>query len=311
MSLQALQAQELAYEEAELIDQQPFDLLVLSEDEGGQKFKLEPLPFRRRPASADPTDKIEVVLQKFPDRRYEIKWKAIDEIRFYEQSIYDEAIDSMSSKDFIKAFQNLSFLLKNYPAMPELEGLRRRFILESAIDRFSKGELQQTLSALEELKETAPDYERTRVTNALSRVADSMITRYQKQGDLGSAQTLLNRLRQQYGPTLPAVAVWDKRLENLALSRKSVAEDLMRDGKYREARQAAVEMLSIFPDLPEARELIEKINEIHPMVRVGVMQRSSQLDPSSLVDWPARRAGALVKRTLFNFLETGSEGGRY
>jgi tetratricopeptide (TPR) repeat protein len=304
-------AQEIEQIELPLIQQQPSDLIVLTEDEGGQSVKIAPLTFRRMPSSPNPNSKLEVVLVKYPDRRYEIRWKAIEKILFYEQRIYDEAVQQMRAKDFVTAFQNLSFLFKNYPDMPDLEGLRRKFIYESAIDRFGKGELRQTLSALEELKMTAPGFESARVTTALSRVAHALIGQYQSSGDLGSAQKLLNRMRERYGPTLPAVADWDKRLETMALQRKDVADRYMEQGEYVKARRAAVEMLSIFPDLDEAKELLATINSTYPMVRVGVMQRSDRFDSSSLVDWPARRSGGLVQKSLFQFLETGSEGGRY
>lgn len=304
-------AQEIEQIELPLIQRQPFDSIELTEDEGGQSVEITPLDFRKMPSSPNPNSKLEVVLAKYPDRRYEIRWKAIENILFFEQRIYDEAVSQMRAKDFVTAFQNLSFLMKNYPDMPDLEGLRRKFIYESAIDRFGKGELRQTLSALEELKMTAPGFESNRVTTALSRVAHALIGKYQSSGDLGNAQYLLNRMRERYGPTLPAVADWDKRLESMALQRKDVADRYMEQGEYVKARRAAVEMLSIFPDLEEAKELLETINSTYPMVRVGVMQRSDNFDSSSLVDWPARRSGGLVQKSLFQFLETGSEGGRY
>ncbi len=306
-----LGAQEIERVELPLIDQQPFDLIVLTAEEGGESVKVLPLDFREMPSSPSPTKRFEVVLVKYQERRYEIAWKSIREILFYEQRIYDEALEKMADKDFATAFQNLSFLMKNYPDMPRLEELRQQFIYESAIDRFERGELRQTLSALEELKSTAPGFRSTAVTGALSRVADALIGEYQQQGRLGTAKELLNRIRQRYGPTLPVVAAWDQRLEEMALAKKDTAEALMVAGKYREARKAAIEMLSIFPGLEEAQELIRTINTEYPMVRVGVMQRGGNLDPASLIDWPARRAGLLVEQPLFQFLETGSEGGRY
>lgn len=304
-------AQEIERVEPPLIDQEPFDLIVLTPEEGGDRVKVLPLDFRQKPSNPKPTDTLDVVLVKFQERRYEVKWKSIQDILFYEQRVYDEALQKMKEKDFPTAFQNLSFLRKNYPSMPRLEQLRQEFILQSAIDQYRKGDLRQTLSALEELKASAPGFRSQAVTNQLSRVADSLITEYQQGGQLGFAKKLLERLRDQYGPTLPVVAAWDRKLEQLALGRKDEAARLFAEGKYVEARRVAVDMLSIFPDLDEAKSLIKEINDTYPMVRVGVMQRSAALDPASLVDWPARRSGMLVYQSLFRFLETGSEGGRY
>ncbi len=298
-------------EEAPLIDQQPFDLITLTEGRGS--FKVAPLPFPGRvvPSAPKPTDKLEVVLLKFPDRRYEIAWRDIQRVDLYEQRIYDEAVRKMDEKDFVTAFQNLSFLMKNYPSMPNMETLRQEFLFKSAADRYAAGELQQTLSALEELRQTAPAFQADRVLNILSRVASSMIEAYQQNGDLASAKALLSRLKATYGPGLAVVTEWEQRLERMALAKQEEAVTLLAAGRYREARQAAVTMLNIFPDLPDGAALIEEINREHPMVRVGVMQRSQQLDPSSLVNWPAKRDGKLVYQTVIQFLDTGAEGGNY
>lgn len=307
----ACRAQDIERVEPPLIDQQPFDLIVLTDEAGGDQVRILPLSFRTMPSSPDPAQKLEVVLERYQERRYEVAWKSISEILFFEQRIYDEANQKMDEKDFVTAFQNLSFLLKNYPSMPRLEELRQNFIFRSAIERFDRGELRQTLSALEELRETAPGFQATAVLNALSRVADSLVGEYQQQGKLGAAQILLNRLQEKYGSSIPVVEVWQGRLKTMALAKQDQALQLLEEGKYRQARQAAIEMTSIFPDLEGAQEILDQIGRLHPMVRVGVMQRSGNLDPSSLVDWSARRAGGLVHQCLFQFLETGSEGGQY
>lgn len=310
-SSSAIAQDDISREDSALIDTQPFDLITLTDEQGGGSFRVAVLPFRELPRDRKGTDKIEVVFEKFPDRRYEIAWDSIKEIGFFEMMIYDEAIQKMDEKDFIVAFQNLSFLIKNYPSLPKLETLRQEFIYKSAIERFAAGELTQTLSALEELRDTAPAKEEPQVKAALSNVADRIIRAYQENSDLGSAQTLLTRLKNKYGPTLKVVADWEQKLQQLALTKKGEALAFLADRKYREARKAAVEMIGIFPDLPDGQELIEEINRQHPMVRVGVMQRSRELNPASLVNWPARRDGALVLRSIFEFLATGSEGGRY
>ncbi len=298
-----------------LIDQQPFDLITLKATAGGGSFKVAPLPFPNRqlpPRPAD-TEKLEdlILLKVGESRRYEILWKDIEKIELYEQRIYDEAQQKLKAGDFVEAFMNLSYLLKNYPGMPNLEGFRRDFLLQSAGKMFRAQEFRQTLSALEELQQTAPGYQAETVSRVLSRVADSLINSYYESGQLSNAKRLHKRLKDAYGNTLPVVEAWDKKLQDLADAKKSEAEDLMAKQKFREARSAAAAMLEILPNTPEAKKLVQEINRKHPMVRVGVMQRSTELDPSSLVNWPARRAGALTNQPIFQFLKTGSEGGRY
>ncbi len=46
------------------------------------------------------------------------------------------------------------------------------------------------------------------------------------------------------------------------------------------------------------------------MIRVGVTQRAGELDPGSLVNWSARRAGALVYRPVVKFMDTGNGSGQ-
>ncbi len=299
--------------ESPLIDQQPFDLITLTADAGGESEKVFPIPFPNRQVPSNPSDteKLKVVLTEFPEREYEVQWKNIAKIELYEQRIYNEAIAKLADKDFIAAFQNLSFLLKNYASMPRLEELRLEFLLKSAGDRYQAGEFRQTLSALEELHATAPNYQAATVMRVLSQVADGLMNDYEKRGDLGSAKLLLNRLRRTYGPNLPAVATWEKKLETMAMAKYDEAVALLQKKQYRQARQAASQMLNILPELKQGRELIEQIASEHPMARVGVMQRSEQFDPASLLDWPARRTGMLMEKTIFQFLETGAEGGRY
>jgi tetratricopeptide (TPR) repeat protein len=303
----------LADAEPPLIDQQPFDLITLNAANGGASVKVFPLPFpdRQIPASPNPQDKLRVILVRFPEREYEVLWRDIERVELYEQRVHAEAVSKLAAKDFIGAFQNLSYLLKHYPHMPRLEELRLDFLLKSAADRYQAGELRQTLSALEELRATAPNYQSATVMRVLSQVADSLVSAYQKADDLGSAKLLLERMSQAYGANLPVVASWQQKLEAMALAKKEEAAELLQRKEYRRARQAAMAMLAILPDTQPAQQIIEQINREHPMVRVGVMQRTGELDPTSLVDWSARRGGWLVQQPIFQFLETGAEGGRY
>ncbi|QDV27357.1 Bacterial extracellular solute-binding protein, family 5 Middle [Aureliella helgolandensis] len=305
--------EEIEVVEPPLIDQQPFDLITLKPAAGGDSVKVLTLPFPGRVVPSNPkeTEKLPVVLVRFQERKYEVLWRDIERVELYEQRIYQQALDAMENKDFIGAFQNLSFLMKNYPGMRQLESLRQEFLFRSAVELYTSGALPQTLSALEELKETAPGYRAAAVNGALSRVADSMMGEYLKNGDLSSAKKILKRLNDQYGASLPVVKQWQAKLEAMAQAKRREAVALMEAQDYRAARKAAVDMLSILPDLKEAQDLINEINRIHPMVRVGVMQRSRELDPASLVNWPARRAGSLVYQSLFDFVESGPEGGKY
>ena len=314
LSTGVLRAQESAEEDNRpLIDQQPFDVIVLQADAGGGSVKVLPLPFPGRTVPDNPprTAKLRVVLVRFPEREYEVLWRDIARIELYEQQLYDEALQKIAAKDFIGAFQNLSYLMKNYADMPRLEELRQEFLLKSAGDRFQAGEYRQTLSALEELRATAPGYQTQTVTRILSQVAERLIDGYQQRGDLASVRALVERLRQAYGPTLPVVERWEQQFESVAEAKRQQALELLEKKDYRQARRAAAELLAAERGSPVGQQILAQIHAEYPMIRVGVMQRSRQTDPTSLVDWAARRCGKLLERTLFQFVQTGSEGGQY
>lgn len=303
-------------DEQPLIDMVPFDVIVLTATAGGQSVKIAPLPQRnydKRPAE---TERLEVVLLSHPERKYEILWRDIEQLNLFERMIYDEAMKKLGEKDFIAAFMNLSFLMQNYPKTSNLEKLRRDFLFQSAAVMFAESRADfsryfQTMSTLEELRATAPDFETNSVMAGLAKVTDTLLKHYESKGDMSSAKQLLARLEKTYGDKLQTVVDWKARLLNLAEQRKAEAIALMEQGRYREARSAAVDMNNISPDITGGPELVTEIRKRHPMIRVGVSQRAGELDPGSLVSWSARRAGGLVYRPVVKFLETGTQGGKY
>lgn len=314
LSTGVLRAQESVGEDNRpLIDQQPFDVIVLQADAGGESVKVLPLPFpgRKVPENPPRTEKLRVVLVQFPEREYEVLWRDIARVELYEQQIYDEALQKIAAKDFIGAFQNLSYLLRYYADMPRLEELRQEFLLKSAADRFQAGEYRQTLSALEELRATAPGYQTQTVIRVLSQVAERLIDSYQQRGDLASVRALVDRLHETYGPDLPVVKRWEQQFESLAEAKRQQALEWLEKKDYRQARRAAGELLAAERGSPVGQQILAQIHAEYPMIRVGVMQRSRQIDPTSLVDWSARRCGKLLEKTLFQFVQTGTEGGQY
>jgi hypothetical protein len=308
----ALGQEDLIVEEGPLVDQQPFDLIHLTAEAGGGAYKVFPIAFpgRQLPDKPAPSAKIEVVFTKFPDRRYSIAWKSIDRIELYEDMVLREAKQRLAEKDMIGAFQNLSFLIKNYSQTPRLDELRHEFLFSSLAVSFRNKQLEQTLSTLEELKRSAPDYRPEEVARALNNVSARLLDQHQQRGDYDAVMKMLRRLRESHGD-LEAVVAVEARLRGLAQAKQKEAEDHLRAKRYREAYVAAHACLSLDADSKPSRQLLEEMARIHPMIRVGVMQLSSHPDPSSLGNWAARRSGLLVYQPVFQFLKTGNEGGDY
>ena len=304
---------EMLVEDGPLIDQRPFDLIHLTDEAGPGEFKVMIIPFPGRviPKDPQPAERIQVVLMKFPERKYEIAWKSIAKIELFEDMIMREAQARLEEKDFIGAFQNLSFMMRAYPNYPRLKELRQDFLWRSLTMSFQGGQYAQMLSALEELRRVAPTFREKDVMAAMNRIARTLVEDYEKKGDLASAKALLTRLMDTYGE-IDVVKEWKQKIENQARAKQSEAEQFFKAKRYRDAQRAAAVSLSMFPELEESKKLLEEINRIYPLVRVGVMQRCGQkIDPSSLMDWAGRRAGGLSFQPLFQFRATGNEGGDY
>ncbi len=304
---------EMLVEDGPLIDQRPFDLIHLTDEAGGGEFKVMLIPFPGRviPKDPQPAERIQVVLMKFPERKYEIAWKSIAKIELFEDMIMREAQTRLEEKDFIGAFQNLSFMMRAYPNYPRLKELRQDFLWRSLTMSFQGGQFAQMLSALEELRRIAPTFREKDVMAAMNRVARTLVEDYEKKGDLASAKALLTRLMDTYGD-IDVVKEWKQKIENQARAKQSEAEEFFKAKRYRDAQRAASVSISMFPQLEESKKLLEEINRVYPLVRVGVMQRCGEkIDPSSLMDWAGRRAGGLSFQPLFQFRATGNEGGNY
>ncbi len=306
---------ELLVEDGPIIDQRPFDLIHLTDEASGGTgpWKVMPIAFPNRqvPKNPEPTEKIPVVLMKFPERRYEIGWKSIAKIELFEDMVMDDAQQKLKDKDFIGAFQNLSFMMRAYPSYPRLKELRQDFLWSSLTSSFQVGQLEQTLSAIEELRKIAPTFREKETLTAMNRIARTLVERLEKKGELSSARSLLTRLMNTYGD-IDVVKEWKQKIENQARAKQAEAEEHFKNKRYRDAQRAASVSLTMFPDLDASRQLLQEINKIYPLVRVGVMQRcGKKLDPSSLVDWAGRRSGILSYQPLYFFRETGTEGGNY
>lgn len=303
---------EIAVEAGPLIDQQPTDWIHLTQEAGGGSFQVMPLKLPGRPNISRPesSQRLPVVLKLYPDRRYEIAWKWIDRIDFFEQMVLDDAKQRLADKDFIGAFQSLSFLMRRYPDVPELEDLRQKFLFSSLSASYANNQLEQTLSTLEELRQTALNFRTESVAKAINTVVGAMLDRLEQRGDLIAANLLAARIKKQHG-AIEVIQQREARLQRQSEQILKQAEQDYAEGRYREAHSKALQTIGSPAVAQRSYQLLKDLSRVHPLVRVGVTQRSVQLDASSLTSWPARRSGQLVQRPLLRFLQTGNEGGNY
>jgi hypothetical protein len=297
-----------------IMNERPFDLITLTAEAGGDIVRVLPLDFpnRKVPTSPDPTEKLIVSMTIHPDRKYEVKWKDIAKIQLYEELVLQEAKRLMQIKDYASAFEHLNYLIENHPNTAGLAQLQESFLTGSAEDMVNRQDKAHGLAVLEELYRTYPASRTESTLQRISAVAELLIDGFQKSGDERSADILLKRLGRDYkDPPLEVVNKWDSHFRQQATELKQQAEQMKGEGKLREARVLASKMLATYPDLPGAKPFYQELVSAYPMIRVGVFQRSDKPDPTSIADWAGRRSGMLVSQPLFEFRNTGSEGGDY
>jgi hypothetical protein len=123
---------------------------------------------------------------------------------------------------------------------------------------------------------------------------------------------MITRLDRDYKKDpLPVVEKWRGKFLEMAQGLQKEAEQSRASKDYTQARQAAVKMLEIEPEIEGGKKLLNDLILEYPMIRVGVFQKSVTPDASSLGDWPSFRSGQLVTKPLFEFRSTGPEGGQY
>ncbi len=296
-----------------LMNSSPFDLLTVKDGDSTRAVKVFPVDFpgRKKPTSPDPESKLNVVMLKYPDRKYEVQWKNIISIDLFEIMVRRDAEKLLAEKDFAAAFEHLNYLIENHPQTEGLAKLHEDFLFACAINFNEQQNLPHTLAVLEEFERSFPK-SRKSLPNAISKVAGQLIQRYVDSGDLRAAQMLIARLREDYKENpLDVVIQWDAEFARRANVLREQAEEFLAKGNGREARRISSQMIAIDPNLPGGKELVARAIAAYPMIRVGVFEKSDRPDPTSLTDWAARRSGALTSNSLFEFKSTGTEGGEY
>ncbi len=297
-----------------LLDEEPFDIITLKPEATGRSVKVAPveIPNRRLPTATKDTDKLQVTILLFPSRRYEVLWKDIEKVSFYEQMILAKAKQLVEQKNFGEAFEHLNFLLVNYPQTPGLQVLRQEFLFASAVEMVKQKRLAHTLAVLEELQRSFPNYQKEKVRGYITSVSSQLIRSYFDKNDLATARTMINRLEKDYKEDpLPVVEEWRGKFLDLAREYFDRAIAYRDQKDFMNARREATKMLEIEPNIEGGRQLLNDLLKEFPITRVGVFQTADTPDTAALANWPAFRSGQLISRPLFEFRSTGPEGGQY
>jgi hypothetical protein len=295
-----------------LLDQAPFDLLVLTEKWEQQVFKI--LPGESDSvAGADSGGEsfLEVTLVRFPDRRYRIARGDVAQRVSFEQLLERRTRRLLEEEDYPQAIEHLTYLQTHYPAMPGLGMLIRECGEASVRQLRERGENAHALAILEDLqrRERAGS---DRYLAAIGREVDILVDDYLAKDALATAQRLVARLEEDYGAEgLASVERWNRHFADMAeqLLDQSAAAEM--EGDLRQALLLAIRSQAVWPRLEPAKGAVERLRGAYPLLRVGVLQAAASADTASLYDWPSRRIGRAIAPGLMELVGIGGEGGSY
>ncbi|NLF71165.1 MAG: hypothetical protein GX575_19210 [Candidatus Anammoximicrobium sp.] len=308
---------------------EPYDVITLDKVNEHKSLKIMPLPFRQVPPQVKRVGKIRVRLLEDRANEYEVAWRNIDKVDFFEELVLQEAAQVVAEavslttagkladaqQKYDEAYEFYQFLLRHYPHTQGLPAAVQDYLYLNAGSLFRVGRVEEAFAILEELYNQNREYRfqggpQTGLA-ALERVGERLIGSYADAQNYRGARMLLERMQRDFGSNLKVVAEWRDKLIAIAAAKRDEAAAHLAAKRFREAHETGQEMLRIWPTLPGGREVVVEIARQYPLVVVGVSQPALTCDATSLDDPAARRCGQLMDRTLVEFIERSPEGGAY
>ncbi len=310
---------------------EPYDVITLDKTNDNKDLKVLPLqlPERRLPEQAKRVGKLKVRLFEARADEYEVAWRNIDKVDFFEELVLREAAkvvaeavaltgadkQAEAQAKYDEAFEFYQWLLRFYPQTSGLQEAVQDYLYLNAGALFRAKRVEEAFAILEELYRQNREYRyqagpQTALA-AMERVGERLIGQQADAQNYRAARLLLERLQRAYGTALQVTAAWRDKLIALASAKRDEAAAHLAAKRFRQAHEAGQEMLRIWPALPGGRDVVLEIARQYPLVVVGVAQPAASFDAASLDDPPARRGGYLLTRTLVEFVERGPEGGAY
>lgn len=303
-----------------LINEEPHDLLTIPAGKETATLKVYPLkiPGRRLPKEVKPTQKIQVeLLEDEENRKFEVMWRDIKQIEFFEDRILAEAETLSAAGNLDEAYANYAYLLKNYPQTQRLDGAIQSYWYLSAGASFQKRHYDEALSVLEDLLRANPNYKHSDTSpslmNVLGNICDKLVQGYLDSGDFRSASRLIGRITAAYPDSKqePFYARFQQFMLTSAEKKRGEAQEHLAAKRFTEAYDATAAMLDILPSVSGGRELAAEINRQYPLAVVAVDVLAVEPNMQHIDHWADLRAGRLADRRLTELHVIGPEGGDY
>ena len=290
-----------------LYERDPFDLLVLTQDAGGNRIPVFPLIDRSGKRGRDGV-KLRIRMLAYPDREFDVDWKNIRTVVAFEDLLLQAANRLSSSGRLDEAYQHLHLLREQDPQRNDLAKAASKFMSAAAVSSAQQGKLVDAWGTLDFVLQADPDSKPALAT--LLEVADKLFIALLKEEEFGEARSMVERLQTRYGKQRVGRLTkrWNQRLRQLSdqyLNRAGQA-----GGDSRAAFVAVQQAVELWPDSTKAQKLATKLAKLHPRVMVGVSRASTE-GSGYWNEWSSQRAQRLMVRKLTEIKGVDSNGARY
>ena len=165
------------------------------------------------------------------------------------------------------------------------------------------------MSLLITLYERNPTY--PGLASAVETISGEKIQQYLREGNYAAARRVLDLWQKQFQDIATQTAMaWQQRFEVAASRQLADATQRLakRDFIGAKIRRRA---LTIWPNLPAAQQVRDRIEREYRFVTVGVFETSPRNPTRRIDDWASLRTSALVQHPLAEQVDFGAEGGVY
>ena len=283
-----------------LIDQEPFDVVVLNE-KPPKPIEVRPLDFpgRTPPAAPKPDDLLRVRLRNDASQEYFVRWGDVVEVRMFETQVLAEAQTEIRDGRYDSAFEIISELRRRFPNTPELNTTERDLLIGEARRELSQGRLENVVALSERLHSLNPnDAEFTKI---YGEAMEGRIIAWLNQKRLADARRLIDQLAAR----LPKFPTKNKIDGSVAAALAAALQTADRDaaaGRFGSAQITLRDALALAPDAGDIRALYDRLRKKNPAHFIGVVEpfvAGGAKRTSPLTSWPARRVDALLRPQAF------------
>lgn len=294
-----------------LLEGEPFDQIILNAANNSAVLEVLPLDFPgRQMPETRPVGRLEVRLVSRPNQAYNLNWSDIAQIRLFEQMLSEKATEFTSAGNFDEAFGYYARLSVEYPDSEGLGPQLDQYLQRNALKLFKEANHDRALAVLGSLHARSPDF--PGLSSALNAVASSMIKLRLKEQDYAGARAVLDSLSSHFGRAgATTTQAWQSRFRQAAERKLGEATTLLGQEKYTEAQSATRKAAAIWPLLSGTKELLARIQQLHPQVVIGVFEQAPQDANWRFDNWASLRTARLGSHAICELEDYGEEGGVY